>query len=154
MTADEGGRTLIRKSVDPNKPDFLTQVFKKDDQNALLESAQRYLSTLHRVSDLLSRATGVEALFDSILATILEVTGGTRAAILMRAVNPTTEDADIQVVAVRTRTRRRPIGQHGALANRGARCARAGDFDVHATMPSRTRDTSPAKASCARAFDR
>jgi HD-GYP domain-containing protein (c-di-GMP phosphodiesterase class II) len=104
VTADEAGRILIRKSVDPNKLDFLTQVSKRDDQNALLESAQRYLSTLHRVSDLLSRATGVEALFDSILATILEVTGGARAAILMRAVSPAPEDSDIQVVAVRTRT--------------------------------------------------
>ncbi len=104
VIADEGGRTLIRKSIDPNKPEFLTQGFKEDDQHALLESAQRYLSTLHRVSDLLSRATGVEALFDSILATILEVTSGTRAAILMRAVNADTQPADVQVVAVRTRS--------------------------------------------------
>ena len=70
----------------------------------MLESAQRYLSTLHRVSDLLSRATGVEALFDSILAAILEVTGGSRAAILMRASDPPGENRDVQVVAVRTRT--------------------------------------------------
>jgi HD-GYP domain-containing protein (c-di-GMP phosphodiesterase class II) len=102
--ADEGGHTLIRKSVDLNNPEFLAEAFKKDDQNALLESTQRYLTTLHRVSDLLSRATGVEALFDSILATILEVTGGSRAAILMRSTDPPSESGEVQVVAVRTRT--------------------------------------------------
>jgi HD-GYP domain-containing protein (c-di-GMP phosphodiesterase class II) len=83
VTPEEHGHTLIRKSVDPNKLAFLTEVFRKKDESAVLESAQRYLSTLHHVSDLLSRASGVEALFDSILSTILEVTGGERAAILL-----------------------------------------------------------------------
>jgi HD-GYP domain-containing protein (c-di-GMP phosphodiesterase class II) len=109
VTQDEHGQTLIRKSIDPNKLDSLTQALKRDDEKALLESAQRYLSTLHRVSDQLSRATGVETLFDSILSTILEVTGGSRAAILMRAnegmsAGKQDPSSEVKVVAIRTRT--------------------------------------------------
>ena len=59
-------------------------VYKRKDEAHLLESAQKYLTTLHKVSDILSRAASVEALFDSIVPAILEVTGGDRAAILMR----------------------------------------------------------------------
>ena len=65
----------------------------------MLESAQKYLSTLHKVSDILSRAASVEALFDSILSAILEVAHGDRAAILMR----NTETNDVDMIAVRTR---------------------------------------------------
>jgi HD-GYP domain-containing protein (c-di-GMP phosphodiesterase class II) len=82
VIAEERGHTLIRRSVDPNKLNFLAALGTRDD-TALLESAQRYLATLHRVSDLLSRASSVEALFDAILSTIIEVTGGERAAILL-----------------------------------------------------------------------
>jgi HD-GYP domain-containing protein (c-di-GMP phosphodiesterase class II) len=103
LTADDRGHTLIRKSVDPNKLDFLTEVFKKQDRGAVVESAQRYLSTLHRVSDLLSRASGVEALFDSILSIILDVTGGERAAILL-AEQAGTIDSTTEVNAVAVRT--------------------------------------------------
>lgn len=107
ITAQERGQTLVRKAVDPNKLDFLTQVFKRKgkDEGALLESAQRYLSTLHKVSDVLARASGVEGLFDSILSAILEVTKGDRAAILMRDGSDTPEaPAEINVVAVRNRS--------------------------------------------------
>jgi HD-GYP domain-containing protein (c-di-GMP phosphodiesterase class II) len=108
VTPEERGQTLIRKAIDPNKMDFLTGVFKRqelDAGSAVVESAQRYLSTLHRVSDLLSRATGVEALFDSILSAILDVTGGDRAAILLRTSKADgTDDDDVSPVAVRNRT--------------------------------------------------
>ena len=110
LVKEERGRTLIRKAVDPRKLDFLTQVGSRNggEQPALLESVQRHLSTLHHVSDVLSRATGVEGLFDSILAEILDVTKGDRAAILMRdAQTPVSvdgpADTDVNVVAVRAR---------------------------------------------------
>ena len=103
LVAEPRGQTVVRRTVDPNKLEFLTKVFKQHDEGALLESAQRYLSTLQNVSDVLSRATGVEALFDSVLSAILEVTKGDRAAILMRDVDAAS-DADVNVVAVRTRT--------------------------------------------------
>ncbi len=104
VTPEERGHTLIRKSVDPHKLEFLSQVGARQDDVVLLESAQRYLSTLHRVSDLLSRASGVEALFDSILSAILDVTGGDRAAILMQGDQATPDAGEINVVAVRART--------------------------------------------------
>ena len=90
---------LVQRAVDPTKLEFLSQVYKRKDESHLLESAQNYLTTLHKVSEILSRAASVEALFDSIVTAILEVTGGDRAAILMR--NKGT--ADVDLVAVRTK---------------------------------------------------
>ncbi len=101
--------TLVQRAVDPTKLEFLSQVFKRKDENALLQSAQRYLTTLHKVSDILSRASSVEALFDSILSAILEVSGGDRAAILMRSPGGTGNDVDM--VAVRTREGGKSTGQ-------------------------------------------
>ena len=66
--------TLVQRAVDPNKLEFLSQLYKRKDESHLLESAQKYLTTLHKVSEILSRAASVEALFDSIVAAILEVT--------------------------------------------------------------------------------
>jgi HD-GYP domain-containing protein (c-di-GMP phosphodiesterase class II) len=109
VTAEERGNTLIRRTIDPSKLGFLSGFFKQqelDDQSSVVESAQRYLSTLHGVSDLLSRASGVEALFDSILSAILDVTGGDRAAILMSAQPADTggHDDGVDLVAMRTRS--------------------------------------------------
>ena len=92
-------QTLVQRSVDPTKLEFLSQVFKRKDEAHLLESAQKYLTTLHKVSEILSRAVSVEALFDSIVAALLEVTGGDRAAVLMR----NQETGDVDLVAVRTK---------------------------------------------------
>jgi HD-GYP domain-containing protein (c-di-GMP phosphodiesterase class II) len=91
--------TLVQRAVDPTKLEFLSQVYKRKDEAHLLESAQKYLSTLHKVSDILSRASSVEALFDSILSAIIEVSGGDRAAILMR----NRETSAVDMVAVRTK---------------------------------------------------
>ena len=93
--------TLVQRAVDPNKLEFLSRVSRRKDDADLLASAQKYLTTLHKVSDILSRATSVEALFDSILSAILEVSGGDRAAILMRPADGTGNAVDM--VAVRTR---------------------------------------------------
>lgn len=101
--------TLVQRAVDPTKLEFLSQVSKRNDDNALLQSAQKYLATLHKVSDILSRASSVEALFDSILAAILEVSGGDRAAILMRP--PGGTGTDVDMVAVRTRDEAKGSGQ-------------------------------------------
>lgn len=99
----ERGQT-VRKAVDPGRLEFLTQGFKRPNERALLDSAQRYLSTLHDVSAALARATSVESLFDSILSAILDVTKGDRAAILMRAAEQAAEgDVGIRVAAVRAR---------------------------------------------------
>ena len=95
------GHTLVQRAVDPTRLEFLSQVSKRKDDADLLASTQKYLTTLHKVSDILSRASSVEALFDSILSAILEVSGGDRAAILMRPPEGTGNDVDM--VAVRTK---------------------------------------------------
>jgi HD-GYP domain-containing protein (c-di-GMP phosphodiesterase class II) len=91
--------TLVQRAVDPTKLEFLSQVYKRKDEAHLLESAQKYLTMLHKVSDILSRASSVESLFDSIVQAILEVSGGDRAAILMR--NKATGGVDM--ITVRTK---------------------------------------------------
>jgi HD-GYP domain-containing protein (c-di-GMP phosphodiesterase class II) len=94
-------QTIVSRAVDPTKLEFLSSVYKRKDESNLLESAQKYLTTLHKVSEILARATGVEALFDSIVSAILEVSGGDRAAIIMR---PREGDPkDVNMVAVRTK---------------------------------------------------
>ena len=91
--------TLVQRAVDPTRLEFLSQVYKRKDESHLLESAQKYLTTLHKVSDILSRASSVEALFDSIVQAILEVTGGDRAAVLIR----NQETGTVDMVTVRTK---------------------------------------------------
>ena len=93
-------QTIVSRAVDPTKLEFLSQVYKRKDEAELLQSAQKYLTTLHKVSEILARASGVEALFDSIVSAILEVSGGDRAAILMR---PKDGGKDVDLVAVRTK---------------------------------------------------
>jgi len=91
--------TLVQRAVDPTRLEFLSQVYKRKDESHLLESAQKYLTTLHKVSDILSRASSVDALFDSIVQAILEVTGGDRAAVLIR----NQETGAVDMVTVRTK---------------------------------------------------
>ena len=94
--------TLVQRAVDPTKLEFLSQISRRKDDADLLTSAQKYLTMLHKVSDILSRASNVEALFDSILSAILEVSGGDRAAILMRPADGAGADNAVDMVAVRT----------------------------------------------------
>jgi HD-GYP domain-containing protein (c-di-GMP phosphodiesterase class II) len=96
-------QTLVQRAVDPTKLEFLSQIYKRKDDAELLASAQKYLTTLHKVSDILSQARSVEALFDSILLAILEVSGGDRAAILMRSSDGRAAGTSVDMVAVRTR---------------------------------------------------
>ena len=96
-------QTLVQRAVDPTKLEFLSQIYTRKDDADLLASAQKYLTTLHKVSDLLSRASSVEALFDSILSAILEVSGGDRAAILMRPADGSGTEHQVDMVAVRTK---------------------------------------------------
>lgn len=99
VTPDERGTTLIRKAIDPHNPDFLTHVFKADTVVAGIESAQRYLSTLHKVSDALSRAASVDELFQAVLSAVLDVIKGDRAAILLRDTQTTAGGTPVVKVA-------------------------------------------------------
>jgi HD-GYP domain-containing protein (c-di-GMP phosphodiesterase class II) len=98
---EASSQKLVQRAVDPTKLEFLSQIYERNDQENLLALAQKYLTTLHKVSDILSRASSVETLFDSILSAILEVSGGDRAAILMRSANGAGNDVDL--VAARTK---------------------------------------------------
>ena len=119
-------KTLVQRAVDPTKLEFLSQVYKRKDEAHLLESAQKYLTTLHKVSDILSRAASVEALFDSIVPAILEVSGGDRAAILMRNNGDRRRRHGRGAHQGRQGGRRREAVAHGRQ-----RRAREGHFGVH-----------------------
>lgn len=101
FASDESNEGLVRREVDPNRLVFLSSAVKDRRDSAVLQSAQRYVSMLNRVSDLLSRAASMESLFDAILAAILDVTDGERAAILTRP--PEGQLGEVEVVALRTR---------------------------------------------------
>jgi putative nucleotidyltransferase with HDIG domain len=116
LTSDEAGKTLVRKAVDPNKLEFLSHALQEKKptktDKALLESAQRYLSTLHKVSDVLSRATSIEELIGAILSAVLEATKGHRAAILMRpSYGLASSGESVEVVGVRVRKGARTSGE-------------------------------------------
>jgi putative nucleotidyltransferase with HDIG domain len=68
---------------------------------ALLKRAQRHLSTLHRVSELLSGARDIQRLSDATLRAILEVLPADRGAIVLRRHNSTNGAAE--VLATRTK---------------------------------------------------
>lgn len=99
---DEGNEGLVRREIDPNQLVFLSSAVHDKRDSAVLQSAQRYVSMLHRVSDLLSRAERVESLFDAILSAILDVTRGERAAILTRPADH--GRGPVEVAALRTRS--------------------------------------------------
>ena len=44
---------LVQRAVDPTRLEFLSGVYKSKDQPQLLESAQKYLTMLHKVSEIL-----------------------------------------------------------------------------------------------------
>ena len=41
--------TLVQRAVDPTRLEFLSSVYTRKDESHVLESAQKYLSTLHKV---------------------------------------------------------------------------------------------------------
>jgi len=89
----------IRRHIEPSRID-LTRGAPAGQELEFLRRAERHLHTVHTVSDLLSRSTDVESLLASIASTILEVTGGDRAAVLIRHPN----EADrVSLAASRTR---------------------------------------------------
>jgi HD-GYP domain-containing protein (c-di-GMP phosphodiesterase class II) len=71
---------------------------------ARLESAYRYLTTLHKVSESLAQAASAEAVYDAVLRAVLDAIKGDRAAVLLRDSQSLTGQAPgVQVAAVQTR---------------------------------------------------
>jgi HD-GYP domain-containing protein (c-di-GMP phosphodiesterase class II) len=99
VVPDDHG-TVVRRAVDPSRPEFLTAIFSRKDQ-AALESAQRYLATIHAVSEQLALVSTLDGLYDVVLSAVLDASGGDRAAILLRGLDPAR--SEIAVSAVRAR---------------------------------------------------
>ena len=97
-----GLESVIRKRFDPAQFEWLSGATTAPGPDlALLQRAARHLTTLHRVSELLASARGLEGLADATLRAILEVTSADRAALVLRRANP---GGSAEVAAARTRT--------------------------------------------------
>jgi putative nucleotidyltransferase with HDIG domain len=101
---DDAIESVIRKTFEPARFDWLSALTTRPDETAelgLLQRAQRHLSALHRVSELLAGARDLEGLSDITLTAILEVTAADRAAIVLRREDPSTGGAEIAAARAR-----------------------------------------------------
>src|SRR5262249_35923014 len=89
--------------IEPSSVDWLAGVPEGSaaPEVALLKRAQRHLSTLHRVSELLAGARDIDRLADATLRAILEVVQGDRCAIVLRRTDTATGQ---EVLAARSRS--------------------------------------------------
>jgi HD-GYP domain-containing protein (c-di-GMP phosphodiesterase class II) len=80
--------SVIRKRFEPARFEWLSTLTTTTETGstdlALLQRAQRHLSILHRVSAVLASARDMQGLADATLGAILDVTGGDRAALVLR----------------------------------------------------------------------
>ena len=104
LTPDERGKTLVRRAIDPNNPEFLTRVLSGTVSQTRLESAYRYVTTLHKISESLAQATNADGIHDAVLQAILDAIKGDRAAVLMRDSTGFGIEPGIQIAAVQTRS--------------------------------------------------
>lgn len=97
--------SVIRKRFDPSQFEWLeSATTTAGPQLALLQRAQRHLTTLHRVSELLATSRDMNGLADATLRAILEVTAADRAAIVLRRTDPGTGDPEVAAARARTAT--------------------------------------------------
>jgi HD-GYP domain-containing protein (c-di-GMP phosphodiesterase class II)/pSer/pThr/pTyr-binding forkhead associated (FHA) protein len=107
VLADAPDRTfesVIQKKFEPAKFEWLSTGGGQGPDVLLLERAQRHLTTLHRVSELLAMARDIAGLSDATLRAILEVTAADRAALVLRRVDPDTGDPEVAAARSRTPT--------------------------------------------------
>jgi putative nucleotidyltransferase with HDIG domain len=82
---DSTVESIIQRRIEPSSFDWLAGVEENAaPELALLKRAQRHLSTLHRVSELLAGARDIDRLSDATLRAILEVVQADRCAIVLR----------------------------------------------------------------------
>jgi HD-GYP domain-containing protein (c-di-GMP phosphodiesterase class II) len=87
---------VISKQFHPAQFDWLdAATVAAGPQGALLQRAQRHLSALHRVAELLASARDMAGVADATLRAILEVTAADRTAIVLRRLDPETGDAEV-----------------------------------------------------------
>ena len=92
--------SVIQRRIEPSSFEWLTSMAGAAPELALLKRAQRHLSTLHRVSELLSGARDTQALSDATLRTILDVLSADRGAIVLRRRD---ESGGVEVLAARSK---------------------------------------------------
>ena len=100
-----GGRpgdiqSVISKRFEPARYEWLAPTTATLDIT-LLGRAQRHLTTVHRVSELLATARDLDSVSDATLRAILEVTEADRAALVLRRADP--DSGDPEVAAARAR---------------------------------------------------
>src|SRR5215218_1260602 len=100
MVPDRAYESVIEKRFEPSQFDWLSKAT-GGAEPALLLRAQRYLSMVHRISELLAGARDIHGLSEATLRGILEVTAADRAALVLRRTDPTT--GDVEVAAARSR---------------------------------------------------
>jgi putative nucleotidyltransferase with HDIG domain len=99
---DSTVQPVIHRRIEPSSFEWLSGVGEGPaPELALLKRAQRHLSTLHRVSELLAGARDIQRLSDATLRAILEVLSADRGAIVLRRHDSTTGGAE--VLAARSR---------------------------------------------------
>jgi HD-GYP domain-containing protein (c-di-GMP phosphodiesterase class II) len=102
VDADDTMESVIRKRFDPARFGWLDTVSGRPDPGAeLLQRAQRHLSMLHRVSEVLATARDLHGLAEATLTSILEVTGADRAALVLRRQDPDTAGPEIAAAKAR-----------------------------------------------------
>jgi HD-GYP domain-containing protein (c-di-GMP phosphodiesterase class II) len=93
--------SVIQRRIEPTSIDWLSTTDKPSSgELALAQRAQRHLSALHRVSEVLSTARTLDKLSEATLIAILEELPADRTAVVLRREDPTSQP---EVVAARTR---------------------------------------------------
>jgi HD-GYP domain-containing protein (c-di-GMP phosphodiesterase class II) len=103
MVDESTVESVIQRRIEPSSFEWLAQSEGAAPELALLKRAQRHLSTLHRVSELLSNARDIDTLSEAALRAILEVLSADRGAIVLRRRDSTT--GEIEVLAARSKAR-------------------------------------------------
>lgn len=95
--------SIIQRRIEPSKFEWLSPSAEgKVPEIALLQRAQRHLSTLHQVSEALSTGRDLPSLSDVTLRAILDVLSADRGAVVLRRTDGMT--GEIEVLAARSKT--------------------------------------------------
>ena len=147
--------SVISKRFEPARFDWLSTLSSSADTGilelGLLQRAQRHLSMLHRVSEVLGLGARSAGLADATLGTILDVTGGDRAAFVLRRTIRIRGGAEVAAARGRERQRRgrsRSAGRWSPTSSR--RASRPSRYDA----VNDDRFSKPARASSGSRCDR
>lgn len=95
-------QSVISKRFEPAQYEWLTSASATAGFDvAVLQRAQRHLTTIHRVSELLAMARDLEGLSDATLRAILEVMEADRAALVLRRSDPGTGGPEVAAARAR-----------------------------------------------------